>query len=106
MRKSWNKAEDPKYSCIYETWGRQCESLKLVHIDYISEDEFSMINAKNPREILSKYIESYGKKVANSSFRMQSDNYPRHTTKATGEVIAKKVKRTGMNKTITRFLPS
>ena len=90
MWKSWNKAEDPKYSCIYETWGSQCESLKLVHIDYVSEDEFSMINVKTPRKIWSKYIEFYEKKVADRGFRMQSDNDPRHTTKATGEVIAKK----------------
>ena len=70
----------------------QCESLKLVHIEYVSEDEFSIINAKNPRGFSSKYIESYGKKVANSGFRMQTDNDPRHTTKATGEVIAIKSK--------------
>ena len=49
-----------------------------------------MIHFKTLREILSKYIESYRKKAADRGFRMQSDNDPRHTTKATGEVIAKK----------------
>ena len=41
-------------------------------------------------EILNKYIESYGKKFADRGFRMQSDHDPRHTTKATAEVITRK----------------
>ena len=49
-----------------------------------------MINAKTPSEILSKYIKSYGKKVADRGFRMQSDNDPRDTSKSTGEVIVRK----------------
>ena len=49
-----------------------------------------MICVKTPREILSKYIESYRKKAADRGFRMQSDNDPRPTKKATGEVIARK----------------
>ena len=64
-----------------------------------------MINFITLREILSQYIESYRKKAADRGFRMQSDNDPRHTTKATGEVIAKKVKRAGLTKPITRFQP-
>ena len=54
--------------------GHAYRLLKLVHIDYVREDEFSIINVKTSREILSKYIESYGKKVADRSFHMQSDN--------------------------------
>ena len=64
--------------------------MKLVHIHNVSEEEFSMINVKTPREILSKYTESYEKKVADWGFRMLSGNDPRRTTKATGEVIARK----------------
>ena len=63
--------------------------LKLVYIDYVSEDEFSIINVKTLRELLSRYIESHGKKVADRGFHAQSVNDLRHSTRATGEVIAK-----------------
>ena len=60
-----------------------------------------MINFKTPREILSKYIECYRKKAADRGFRMQSDNDPRHTTKATGEVIARKSHAAELTRPIT-----
>ena len=70
--------------------GHTYRSLKPVHIEYENEDEFSMISFKTPREILSKNIECYRKKAAERGFRVRSDNDPRHTTKAIGEVIARK----------------
>ena len=84
--------------------GHAYRSLKLVHIHYVREDEFSMINVKTPREILSKYTEYYGKKVADRvsvcSLSMAQDTLHMQLERS----LPVKVKHSGLTKPIIRFL--
>lgn len=62
----------------------------LVFIDDLTEDGSHIMDGDIYRKILDTYIQSNARKLIGRGFVMQSDNDPKHTARATQELIKKK----------------
>lgn len=94
------KAHDPKYTSATVKHGGgnvmawACMSAKgpgdLIFIDDVNDDGSMIMDGETYRSILKTYIQRNGTALAGRGFVLQADNDPKHTAKATKELIAKK----------------